>query len=90
MDPTLDAGASDSALITGPTLPTDATDPSCPTLATPTDVVAWDHGERKSGAGLSGAMSSDVSTTDPTVEPVVSIAVASDVITLDWKKRSGE
>lgn len=44
-----------------------------------------DHGERRSGA-LSGAMSSVCSTETA----VVSMAVASDVITLDWKKRSGK
>lgn len=54
------------------------------------DVDAGGHGERKSGAGLSGAMSSVVSTPTacPTLAPV-SMAVASDVITLDWKNRSG-
>ncbi|GBP31048.1 hypothetical protein EVAR_77343_1 [Eumeta japonica] len=44
------------------------------------------HGERRSGAGLSGARSS--TSPAPTAD-VVSIAVASDVITDDWKKRSG-
>lgn len=74
----------------GSTLTGAPASPSVP-YATPTGAaVAWDHGERKSGADLSGAMSSDASTTDPTVEPVVSIAVASEVITLDWKKRSVE
>lgn len=60
-----------------------ATTPSCRGEA-----AAWgvNHGECKSGAGLSGAMSSE-STTGPT-EAAVSIAVASEVITLDWKKRS--
>lgn len=49
----------------------------------PTYDDAGHHGDRKSGAGLSGAMSSDCST--PTDEPTVavSIAVASDVITDD-------
>lgn len=50
---------------------------------------AWDHGERRSGAGLSGARSSSTPTGAPT-EAAVSMAVGSDVITLDWKKRSGE